>query len=391
MALDPNQLQMTPGEAAGGAQGVSAYNTRVAALQKTTDAGTTTGKTDAPSQFQEVLKALQAKVMGQSGVVTSDSTNIDKTIQDAIQGVQGANNSSRAGITAEYAREKADVVSQAEKQLISTQEEAKNLGPASNMAILNMSRESTAKALKDLDLREQQALATGDVKAAETVANLKLERLKFQQDTEQKAFSNMLALSGLELNSEQLAQQKEQAAFDQTIQKFDFLSKNNLLGNSDSDSKRNLEAQLGLPTGILDKVKKGDPLNLQKVDGVGLVNVVTDANGKTHADVLMHSVDKTTTSPEDTLIGKFGAALADPTKLAKAGTREQFIRQLIAQFPQIDESSIASYVYNTYPDNYVNSNGSSHAIDYYVQKIKDGSMDISAVPADVRTDVANKL
>src|ERR1043165_1321646 len=59
-----------------------------------------------------------------------------------------------------------------------------------------------------------------------------------------------------------------------------------------------------------------------------------------------------TTSSQQKVIDSFSKALANRTALNKAGTREQFIRQLRAQFPQIDPASIAEYVYGTYPDHY---------------------------------------
>ncbi len=52
------------------------------------------------------------------------------------------------------------------------------------------------------------------------------------------------------------------------------------------------------------------------------------------------------------IVGSFRKSLANINSIRSAGTREQFIRQLQAQFPQIDPNDIASSVYNTYPDNW---------------------------------------
>ncbi|HEY0141281.1 MAG TPA: hypothetical protein VGF48_10315 [Thermoanaerobaculia bacterium] len=57
-------------------------------------------------------------------------------------------------------------------------------------------------------------------------------------------------------------------------------------------------------------------------------------------------------SNEEKTIAAFNKALANRTEMNRAGSREQFIRQLQAQFPQIDPGSIAEYVYGTYPDGY---------------------------------------
>jgi hypothetical protein len=62
--------------------------------------------------------------------------------------------------------------------------------------------------------------------------------------------------------------------------------------------------------------------------------------------------DPSAPSSEQKTIDAFSKALANRAALNRAGTREQFIRELQALFPQIDPASIAEYVYGTYPDGY---------------------------------------
>lgn len=57
------------------------------------------------------------------------------------------------------------------------------------------------------------------------------------------------------------------------------------------------------------------------------------------------------TSSQKTLAA-YTKALANRSTLNKAGTREQFIRQLQAQFPNINPDDIAASVYKAYPDGY---------------------------------------
>ncbi len=59
-----------------------------------------------------------------------------------------------------------------------------------------------------------------------------------------------------------------------------------------------------------------------------------------------------TPPPTDKTVATFTKALANRTTLNKAGTREQFIRQLQAQFPGIVPDDIAAAVYKAYPDHY---------------------------------------
>lgn len=62
---------------------------------------------------------------------------------------------------------------------------------------------------------------------------------------------------------------------------------------------------------------------------------------------------KTTSgSSADKTVAAFRTALASRTSLNRAGTREQFIRELQAKFKDIEPADIARAVYETYPDNY---------------------------------------
>lgn len=59
-----------------------------------------------------------------------------------------------------------------------------------------------------------------------------------------------------------------------------------------------------------------------------------------------------TTNDEKKIVAAFNKAIANRATLDKAGTREQFIRQLQAEYPEIDPNDIARKVYETYPDKY---------------------------------------
>jgi LysM repeat protein len=58
------------------------------------------------------------------------------------------------------------------------------------------------------------------------------------------------------------------------------------------------------------------------------------------------------TSDEKKVIAAFNKAIANRAALNRAGTREQFIRELQAEYVDIDPNDIARKVYETYPDNY---------------------------------------
>ncbi|HYK01301.1 MAG TPA: hypothetical protein VE974_06065 [Thermoanaerobaculia bacterium] len=64
------------------------------------------------------------------------------------------------------------------------------------------------------------------------------------------------------------------------------------------------------------------------------------------------STAASSSSSTDKTVAAFRAALASRTNLNRAGTREQFIRELQAKYPNIEPSDVARAVYETYPDGY---------------------------------------
>jgi hypothetical protein len=134
-------------------------------------------------------------------------------INDAISGIQTAQTNTKTATKADYEQQKTAVQDAGAKQLTAAQEGSANLGAASSYAILSQVQNNTAKQLKDLDLREQQALATGDQQAAQSIANLKVQQLQFQQEVEQKTFTNLLSLAGIQIQAKSSQLQEKQQNF----------------------------------------------------------------------------------------------------------------------------------------------------------------------------------
>ena len=111
--------------------------------------------------------------------------------------------------------------------------------------------------------------------------------------------------------------------------------------------KQEIEKALGLGSYAKIETPKTEITGDEKS---GRYLVTYDANGRIISKQLIAPPQPTTT--EETIIEKFNKSLVDRNALDKAGTREQFIRQLQAQYPQIDPSDIARKVYETYPDFY---------------------------------------
>lgn len=146
----------------------------------------------------EFLTALKSKLLGTEGVVSSQETELDKTISGVVTGLETAQKKREAGVTAGFERGRIEARKGALDILETTREKAQFLGGASQFAILRRIEESTEKSLRDLDLREQEALATGQMETATAIANLKVQQLQFQITQRQQLFSNLISTATLE-------------------------------------------------------------------------------------------------------------------------------------------------------------------------------------------------
>lgn len=155
---------------------------------------------DVNKQSNEFLGMLQERLMGNSGIVSSQTTPLDTMINDTIAGLQTGQAAREAGTKASFERSRIDTQAVGESNLLTSKETTRNLGAASSMAVFNQVEEKTSKALKDLDLREREALATGQIEVADKIANLKLQQIQFQQEAQQKTFTNLMSAYNVVLN-----------------------------------------------------------------------------------------------------------------------------------------------------------------------------------------------
>jgi hypothetical protein len=98
--------------------------------------------------------------------------------------------------------------------------------------------------------------------------------------------------------------------------------------------------------------QQASKLDTQIVEVGGRRQLVNTQTGELVADLGSSTSPKSTTDTQVKTVTSFNSALVDRAKLDNAGNREQFIRQLTAQFPSIEPGDIARKVYETYPDNY---------------------------------------
>ena len=151
---------------------------------------------------------LQKRLLASTGVISSETTDIDKLITESISGLEKGQESRGKGIAASYERQRLETGETGARTLTSAEEARRGFG--TNTALIKQIKESTEKSLRDLDLREQEALASGQVETAGQIAGLKINQLQFGIQAEQQAFSNLLAGAGLQMQQKQLDQAKNQ-------------------------------------------------------------------------------------------------------------------------------------------------------------------------------------
>ena len=332
--IDQLQGQMT--DTGAGSSGEKSVN----------DAGGTSGQ-------DSLLDIIQKRLLSETDVVTSEDTGAEKLFGEAIAGLEESLDISEKGIKARFEQLRGEEAEFGESQALNALENRR--GFATQGAILRNIKDDTEKDIRQLDLLEQEALAAGRTDIATKLAEIKLQKISFAQEASQRVFSNLLGLGNLAVSVETSDRLKQQATFDQMQTKLNFLSENQLLGNLSGEDKRLMEAQFDLPNGTLDKLALNQPLNLRTVDGVGLVNISRDKNGRIISTVITPEIPKDTDSNktatrlsavsvnlleaagEDTLVTASSYNIAERLWSNLGGTRLEFLNEFPPELHLNDE------------------------------------------------------
>lgn len=148
---------------------------------------------------------LSKKLMSNLDIVSSEPSGFEEEIGKAVSGIEEARRVTETGIGASFERQRIEAEQAGEQRLTSAEESRR--GFATNTAILKNIEQDTEKSLRDLDLREQEALASGRTEVASQLANLKIQQLQFRQQSRQQVFSNLLGLAQFQVSTEQAERQ----------------------------------------------------------------------------------------------------------------------------------------------------------------------------------------
>lgn len=156
------------------------------------------------------IQQLRSTLTQQGGIISSNDTQLDTKIDEAIKTVSGGAEATTKRIESEFGRER-----QVLERNVASSETAfveSNRGYAMNNAALKQLKDDNQKSLRDLDQRKQELILSGDAQAASQIAALQVEKIRFENEATQRAFSNLLSLGNFTIqqsSEERLARQSE--------------------------------------------------------------------------------------------------------------------------------------------------------------------------------------
>lgn len=156
----------------------------------------------APASNTDFTQQLQQKLLGQSGIISSDSTQLESKINAAITNVNKSADASGQAITSNYNRQEDYAKTAGANQLTSAQEAQR--GFATNTAALKQLTDNTTKQVNDLEQRKQELILQGEASAASQVSQLQMQAIQFHQQAQQQVFTNLLGMGNFGLQSQQV-------------------------------------------------------------------------------------------------------------------------------------------------------------------------------------------
>lgn len=144
-----------------------------------------------------LLDALTERLQQQGqGISSSASSELQSAISEAMAGTQRAGELTTERLQSERQREIAFARDRAGTTYTTALEGRK--GYATQVAALRELTETTEKSVRDLDDRYQEAILANDANTASQLADLRMQKLEFQQQQEQNFFQNVLSAANMQ-------------------------------------------------------------------------------------------------------------------------------------------------------------------------------------------------
>lgn len=168
----------------------------------------TKSRNDTPTDPLIELLTQRLTQQGQ-GIASSTSSNLQKSIDDAVKSAQQSGAMSTQALQSARDREISFARGEASDTYTTAMEGRTGYG--TQVAGLRALTETTEKSIRDLDARYQEAILSNDSATMKAVSDLKIKKLEFQQAQEESFYSNLMSTVTLQQNA--LAQEKQSEQF----------------------------------------------------------------------------------------------------------------------------------------------------------------------------------
>ena len=189
------------------------------------------------SNSDSFMQAIQEKLLGQSGIISSTNSQLEDRLNTAISGIGTSAEKSNQAIESAYSRERAFQEGQG-GLAIQNQLEGRS-GFATQMIAFRNLVETTDKNLKDLEQRKNELILQNDSAAASKISELQFKALEFQQQAQQQTFSNLLGIANFGLQQKQEERLTKQQDFAQSVEMNNIKLQYGVSGNNIEEVMRN--------------------------------------------------------------------------------------------------------------------------------------------------------
>ena len=167
-----------------------------------------------PTPTNAFTEELQKRLLSQSDMISSANTGLETKINEAIGGVEKANEYSRAAVTSSFDRQKGYQSEKDQGALTAVKERGVGVN-TSDVAYKALAKEADMN-LKDLEQRKQELILQGDSAAASKIADLQLQTLEFKTKAMQQTFTNLLGIGGFGLQVQSERRQQDAQDWNQS-------------------------------------------------------------------------------------------------------------------------------------------------------------------------------
>ena len=237
-------------------------------------------------------------------IVSSQDIEAEKLA--AEKRIQETGTAQKTALETEFQREKRLAEEASAEKITTARELSRGLGAVTSFALIDRIEKATKRDILELEESKNIALATGDVKRAEALADLQFKVTEFQFKSKQQAFENALAMNRMQIDI-------AKAEFTPDIKEYEFAVKQGYKGTL-MDYQRHKQAALGLTPGQLQS-------SINQIAGqFDNEPIVKKYNQSAGGYQFMQNIESTTNNPADDIgmIYAF-AKIMDPESVVREG------------------------------------------------------------------------